>query len=80
MPKEIYPSISPLDVYGSAISAGVTGSAAPLMLPLTRVGLREFLLSPRGQALALQAAYQPPKTLGTIPSGLSQMPGLMAGP
>lgn len=78
VPQEIYPSISPLDVYGSAISAGVTNSAAPLMLPLTRVGLREFLLSQAGQARAIPKAFQPQTGLG----GLSTIPqlGLMAGP
>lgn len=78
VPKEIYPSISPLDVYGSAISAGVTQSAAPLMLPLSRVGLREYLLSQAGQARAIPKAFQPQNTLGTL-SAYPQL-GLMAGP
>jgi hypothetical protein len=78
VPKEIYPSISPLDVYGSAISSGVTGSALPLMLPLTRVGLREYLLSQAGQARAIPAAYKPQDTLGML-SAFPQA-GLMAGP
>lgn len=80
VPIEIYPSISPLDVYGSAISTGVTGSAAPLALPLSRVALREYLLSPQGQRLALRAAYQAPTTIGMTPSFMAQVPGLMAGP
>lgn len=78
VPKEIYPSISPLDVYGSAISAGVTESAAPLLLPLTRVGLREYLLSQAGQARAIPKAFQPQNALGTL-SAYPQL-GLMAGP
>jgi hypothetical protein len=78
VPKEIYPSISPLDVYGSAISSGVTGSALPLMLPLTRVGLREYLLSQAGQARAIPAVYKPQDTLGML-SAFPQA-GLMAGP
>lgn len=78
VPKEIYPSISPLDVYGSAISAGVTGSAAPLMLPLTRVGLREYLLSQAGQARAIPQAYRPQQTMGLF--GAAPQLGLMAGP
>lgn len=78
VPKEIYPSISPLDVYGSAISAGVTNSAAPLMLPLTRVGLREYLLSQGGQARAIPKAFQPQDTIGAL-SAYPQL-GLMAGP
>ena len=73
VPSEIYPSVSPLDVYGSAIAAGTTGSAAPLMLPLTRVGLREFLLSPRGQAMALRGAYQAPQTIGMAPAAIPQL-------
>lgn len=79
VPKEIYPSISPLDVYGSAISAGVTGSPVPLMLPLTRVGLREYLLSQAGQARAIPQAFRPPQNIGAIPSLMTQLPGLMAG-
>lgn len=79
VPKEVYPSISPLDVYGSAISAGVTNSAVPLMLPLTRVGLREYLLSQAGQARAFPKAFKPPQNLGAIAGAYPQL-GLMAGP
>ncbi len=53
MPKEDYPAISPLDMYGSTIAAGATGSAAPLLGPLTRVGIRQYLLSEAGQARAM---------------------------
>lgn len=55
---ESTPSISPLDAYGSAIAAGASHSAAPLLVPLTRIGLREYLLSPAGQARALPQAFE----------------------
>jgi hypothetical protein len=78
VPKEIYPSISPLDAHGAVIEAGLTHSALPLALPLTRMGLREFLLSPQGQAWALARASQAPTTMGTVPAALSQLPGTEA--
>lgn len=53
MPKEDFPAISPLDAYGSAMAAGATHSAGPLMIPLSRVGIREYLLSMGGQARAV---------------------------
>lgn len=65
-PQEIYPSISPLDTYGAAITSGLTGSAAPLMLPLTRMGLREYLLSSAGQARAMPKAFAPQQTMGLL--------------
>lgn len=76
-PKEIYPSISPLDMYGSAITAGLTESAAPLALPLTRVGLREYLLSQAGQARAVPEAFRPQSTLGLL--GAYPQANLLAG-
>lgn len=66
VPEEIYPSISPLDTYGAAITSGLTGSAAPLMLPLTRMGLREYLLSAAGQARAMPKAFAPQQTMGLL--------------
>jgi len=65
---ESMPSISPLDAYGSAIAASASGSPAPLLLPLTRVGIREYLLSPAGQARALPQAFKAPETLGGLGS------------
>lgn len=53
MPKEDFPAISPLDAYGSAMAAGATHSVGPLMIPLSRVGIREYLLSMGGQARAV---------------------------
>ena len=50
---DIFPSISPLDAYGSAMAAASSHSAAPLMIPLSRVGIREYLLSGAGQARAV---------------------------
>lgn len=63
---ESYPSISPLDAYGSAIAAGAADSAAPLAIPLTRVGIREYLLSPAGQQRAIQQAAGARETLGLL--------------
>lgn len=63
---ESFPSISPLDAYGSAIAAGSSGSVAPLMIPLTRVGLREYLLSPAGQQRAMMPTHDPRRTLGAM--------------
>lgn len=72
---EIFPSISPLDSYGSVIAAGATDSVAPLALPLTRVGLRKYLLSQRAQARAMRS--QPPLggDLGVLLGGLPQLSG-----
>lgn len=63
---ESVPSISPLDAYGSTIAAGASGSAAPLLLPLTRVGIREYLLSNAGQSRAIPQAFKAPDTLGAV--------------
>ncbi len=61
---EIFPSISPLDMYGSAIASAGSGSAAPLAYPITRVALRNYLLSPAGQARA--AAPVSSQSLGVL--------------
>jgi hypothetical protein len=77
---DIYPSISPLDAYGSAIAAGATDSVAPLALPLTRVGLREYLLSQAGQARAIRAPYVTPQNLGLLgayPIAAQELQGLL---
>jgi hypothetical protein len=67
--QESYPSISPLDAYGSAIASAASGSAAPLMIPLTRIGIREYLLSGAGQARALPPMTgAAPQTLGGLGS------------
>jgi hypothetical protein len=68
---DIHPSISPLDAYGSAIAAGAADSVAPLAFPLTRVGLREYLLSQGGQARALRAPFVPPRNLGLLGAGVA---------
>lgn len=65
---ESMPSISPLDAYGSTIASAASGSPAPLLMPLTRVGLREYLLSQAGQAKALPQAFKAPETLGGLGS------------
>lgn len=79
--QESFPAISPLDAYGSAIASAASHSVAPLALPLTRVGVREFLLSPAGQSRALQAAYKgAPKNLGVPLSALLQSSGLLSSP
>lgn len=77
--QESFPAISPLDAYGSAIAGAAAHSAAPFAIPLTRVALREYLLSPAGQAKALQATYQAPKTIGLLPSSILQS-GLLSRP
>ena len=63
---ENFPALSPIDAYGAAGVAGVTDSALPLLYPLTRIGLRDYLLSPAGQARALPQAYRTPETLGLL--------------
>ena len=78
---ESYPAISPLDAYGSVIAAGATDSLAPLGLPLTRVGIREYLLSQAGQARAIPQAFTPRETLGAYgayPSLYNAMQGLFS--
>lgn len=66
VPKEIYPSISPLDTYGSTALSLMSGNPAPMLLPLTRQGLREYLLSAAGQARAMPKAFAPPQTMGLM--------------
>lgn len=79
--QESFPAISPLDAYGSAIAGAASHSVAPLAIPLTRVGIREYLLSPAGQRRALQAAYAgAPKNLGVPLSALLQSSGLLSSP
>ena len=68
--REAFPSISPLDAYGSAIAAGASDSMVPLGIPLTRVGVREYLLSQAGQRNALAATYAPRQTIG-VPGAAS---------
>lgn len=63
---EIHPSISPLDTYGSVIAAGATGNAAPLGIPITRMALRAYLMSPAGQARAVQQISAPGTGLGVL--------------
>jgi hypothetical protein len=56
--NESLPGIDPLDFYGSAIAAGASGNAAPLAMPFTRMGARNYLMSQAGQAGALPQATQ----------------------
>ena len=65
---DVFPSVSPLDAYGSAIAAGAAHSSAPLMIPLSRVALRSYLLSPAGQARAIQQAPNIDTGLGVLNS------------
>jgi hypothetical protein len=66
MPTENYPAISPLDAYGSAIAAGASHSVMPLAIPLTRVGIRQYLLSESGQLRAVQQPPTPDAGLGVL--------------
>lgn len=74
---DIFPGVSPLDAYGSAIAAGASHSAVPLGIPLSRVALRAYLLSPQGQARAMAAIPQADKGLGVLnlipQAGLSEL-------
>lgn len=63
---DIFPSISPLDTYGSAIAAGASRSALPLAIPLTRVALRNYLMSQSGQVRAIQKIASPDQSLGIL--------------
>lgn len=77
---ETVPSVSPLDVYGSAVASGASGSALPFLYPITRAGLREYLLSPAAQQRAIQnAGPQLPQYLGGFGAALplaQRVPGL----
>jgi hypothetical protein len=57
---ETVPSVSPLDVYGSAMAVGTTGSPLPFLYPITRAGLREYLLSKTAQNKAMQPTTPQP--------------------
>lgn len=71
VPTESYPAISPLDAYGAAIGSAASGSAAPLAVPLSRVAIRSYLLSARGQAGAMPSA-----TVGISPQALNAFFGI----
>lgn len=66
------PQFSPLDVYGSAMASGASGSPLPFLYPLSRAGLREYLLSPAAQKKAMEAAATAERSrlgiTGAIPS------------
>lgn len=72
---ENFPSISPLDAYGSVIAAGTTDSVAPLMVPLTRLGMREYLLSKAGQQRALPRKQPQLGDLGALLGAFPQLSG-----
>lgn len=79
--SESFPAISPMDEYASMIAAGSLDSAVPLAYPLTRVGLREYLLSQRGQARGLPKAFKPKDNLGGyafLPSGWEGLKDLLS--
>ncbi len=78
---ETFPSVSPLDAYGSAIAAGASGSPLPFAYPLTRMGLRNYLLSPAGQARGIQPNKMAPRFMGTagaFPVAQEKVRGLFA--
>jgi hypothetical protein len=72
---DIFPSVSPLDMYGSAMASAASGSPAPLAYPLTRVALRNYLLSPAGQARAIPKVAS--QSLGVLDALPKFNPGLM---
>jgi hypothetical protein len=61
---DAFPSVSPLDVYGSGIASAAADSALPFAYPLTRMGLRSYLLSSAGQARAIPKPQQAPSFMG----------------
>lgn len=63
---ENFTPLGPLDMYGAAGVSAAADSALPFAYPLTRVGLREFLLSPAGQARAIRAPYRARETMGLL--------------
>lgn len=73
---EIFPDISPLDVYGSAGVSAVADSALPFAYPLSRIGMRQYLLSQAGQARAIPAPYRIPTNLGAIGAAAPLVSGL----
>lgn len=77
--QESFPAISPLDAYGSAIAGAASHSLGPLAIPLTRVGIRQYLLSPAGQSRALTQPFSAPKNMGSLASLLLQS-GLLNRP
>lgn len=69
---ENFTPFGPLDVYGSgALSVGMD-SALPFAYPLSRIGLREYLLSPAGQKMALRATSGPRRNLGLLGGAFPQ--------
>lgn len=75
---ENYTPLGPLDVYGSAgLSVGMD-SIAPFAYPLTRIGLRKFLLSPQGQAMAIpKGTPGPQQSMGLLGGVLPQVNPLL---
>lgn len=61
---ENFPSLSPLDVYGSAGVSAAAGNPLPLLYPFGRTGLREYLLSQRGQSRAFAPNVTPRPNMG----------------
>lgn len=74
VPKESYENVSPLDIYGATIAALEAHNPMPLAIPLTRAGLRSYLLSNRGQAAALPKAFKPQTNVGLL-GGLGTVAG-----
>jgi hypothetical protein len=70
--SESFPGVSPLDAYGAGGLAAVTGNPTPLLYPFGRMGIRNFLLSPAGQKLALSRgpASVSPRAVNTLAAGI----------
>lgn len=69
--SESFPGVSPLDAYGAGGLAAVTGNPTPLLYPFGRMGIRNFLLSPAGQKLALSRgpAAVSPRSVNALAAG-----------
>lgn len=75
---EAYTPLGPADVYGSSLLAAGTDSIAPFAYPLTRIGLRKFLLSPQGQAMAIpKGTPGPQQSMGLLGGVLPQVNPLL---
>jgi hypothetical protein len=73
------PSISPLDAYGSIVGAAASHSVAPLAYPLTRVAIRNYLLSEAGQARAIPTQPMAFKPYAGLPGAIPVMSEIFSG-
>ena len=78
VPKESFENVSPLDLYGSIIAAAETHNPLIAGLPLTRAGLRQYLLSSKGQARAIAPPYAPRTNMGLLCAIPAAGSGLLA--